>query len=132
MPPSQFPTPFNASFPLEPSGPIISKLLDLPIEYPATVIKEFKDGGVSIGLSNVNGVIRIELTYDGLFESEAAVLDNHVESAKFQFYGFTFRHPRTGVLYNDVHYETFERDHPVPFGRNRQSRHIILIKRPTG
>jgi len=132
MPPAQYPTPFKAAFPSEPAGPMYVKLLDLAIEYPGAVVKLFKDGGASIGLSNANGVLRFEFTYDGLTLAEAATLDGHVASAIFEFYGFQFRHPRTGTLYNDVHYEIYEPDHPVPNGMSQQSRHIILIKRPTG
>ena len=67
-------------------------------------------------------------SYDGLLDSDAATLDNHNGAAFNTFLGFDFRHPRTNVLYNDVHYETYERDHIRI--HNVNSRKIVLVKRP--
>ena len=127
MPPSQFPTPFSSSYPTEPAGPRYLKLERLVSEWRSLVEKEFKDGGVSMGLSNTTPVLQWEFNYDGLTSTEAAMLDEHYEDALGRFYGFTFRDPWTGELFNDVHYELFEKDHEKVWSNKR---HLILIKRP--
>lgn len=129
----QYPTRPNVLHPGEPQGPPHLVLIDHVPQWPSTVVKEFKDGGASIGLSNSNAVYRWEFQYDGLSmdESLLAMLDAHYAAAEGQFGGFTFRHPRTNVLYQDVHYELYE-ESPTHSSVGAIARHVILIKRPTG
>lgn len=129
--PAQYPTPAKATHPSEPAGPQYLKLQALAPEYPGITVHEFKDGGANYGASSVNPVLRWDFLYDGLGLVDAAVLDSHFASADGILFGFAFRDPQTDTLYSDVHYETFERDHGQP-GTWIQSRHIVLIKRPTG
>lgn len=129
MPTPQFPTPPKAAFPAEPAGPPYLYLVDVPQEFFGTT-KEFKDGGANYALPNSSGVIRFDFTYNGLTQAMVAPLDTHYNAVHGIAEGFQFRHPRTGVLYNDVHYEVYE--YPGHEWLHVQSRHIILIKRPTG
>lgn len=130
MPVSQYPTPFDAAYPTEPSGPIISIFQDLPVEYRGTIIKEFKDGGANFGESTANPTLRWLIKHVGLYVAETAVLDAHWIEARGLFSGFSFRHPRTDVLYSDVHYESY--NYPEHRKIYMQERTTILIKRPTG
>src|ERR1051326_5583348 len=103
MPPSQFPTPFSSSYPTEPAGPRYLKLERLVSEWRSLVEKEFKDGGVSMGLSNTTPVLQWEFNYDGLTSTEAAMLDEHYEDALGQFYAFPFPIPGPGNFLNEFH-----------------------------
>lgn len=127
---AQFPTPPNTSFPLEPVGPTYLTLQDIVPKFHSASMKEFKDGGASYGLPNANSVLRWSFLYDGLTLAEVTPLDAHYVSAKDIFEGFLFRHPRTDVLYNDVHYETYEYSGHTQL--DIQQRRIVLVKRPTG
>ncbi len=126
MPVSQYPTRPHASYPAEPAGPPHAKLQDLPPQY-FVVVKEFKDGGANLGLVNSNSVLRWEFTHTNLTDAQGAVLDAHFVEAQGPFGGFNFRHPRTLVLYTNVRYESYEKDHSKTWN---QSRKTILVKRP--
>lgn len=130
MPVAQYPTPTVVAPDVNEIGPWIAVFQDLPIEYRGATVKEFKDGGASYGLANANGVLRFLIGYQGLFPVEVAILDAHYNSANGLFGGFNFRHPRTNVLYTDVHYESYE--YPQHSKIYMQERNVILIKRPTG
>jgi hypothetical protein len=130
MPVSQFPTPLDPANPSEPDGPIYLLLQDYAPEYPSVIVHIFKDGGASYGLPNPFALFRWELFYDGHTAAAIETLDNHWVEAQGLFGGFNFRHPRTGTLYSDVHYESYERSSHTKF--DIQSRRIVLIKRPTG
>lgn len=128
MPVSQFPTRYNPDYPDDPVSLTHLILVDHPPEWPAASIKTFKDGGATYSLQNTNYVLRWELSYDALTREDAEVLDNHYLEAQSIFGSFSFRHPRRGVLFTNVHYESFE--YPAHEHVDCQSRHIVLIKRP--
>jgi len=94
----------------------------------STNVHEFKDLGRSYGRTNTEKALRWEFTYDGLDETQAAILDSHYASASGIFEGFQFRHPRTDVLYSDVHYESY--DEPTHVKRDTNARKLVLIKSP--
>lgn len=96
-------------------------------EYRSLVTKEFKDGGAALGLPVTTPMLRWIILYDGLYDSEAYMIDSHYLSANGMYDGFTFRHPRTGVLYSDVHYEKFTVDHRKTWIQRRE---VTLLKRP--
>lgn len=127
MPVSQYPTRFDPAHSGEASGPDHLILIDVPPEYPALTMKLFKDGGAVYSLPSTNVVERWDLNYDGLSEEDAAILDNHRIEAMDQFESFSFRHPRTGILYTNVHYETYE--NPGHQIITCQSRHVVLVRR---
>jgi len=132
---SQYPTPLYASQPSEPDGPGPGgsspcgyKLQRLPDTYPGLVVKEMTDGGATYGGDTTNTIKRWRFTYTGLSTAQALVLDTHRAEAKDTLLGFTFRDPRTGTSYSDVHYESFE--YPEHSYYPVQSRIVTLIKRP--
>lgn len=89
----------------------------------------YEDGGASYLTRNDTAPIRIEIRYDGLLDSEAAVLDGHRADAFGEVYDFPFTDPRTSITYTGVHYdEGHEEDHRLIETIN--SRRVHLIKRP--
>lgn len=131
---SQYPTPTNLDFPLEPVGPGPGaspcgyNLQRLKDEYGSVVVKEMVDLGATYGADTTNVVIRWRFTYTGLGSAQSAVLDSHNAEAKDQLLGFNFRDPRTDALYSDVHYEGYEA--PEHEWYQLQSRVVTLVKRP--
>ncbi len=121
MPVGQYPTP-------DIGGPTIAVLQKLPVEFPGSTSKEFKDGGASYGSSNPNGLQKWLLIHQGLTTAEATTLDNHWSSANGIYGGFTFRDPRTGTTYSDVHYESYE--YPQHKRITMTERRTVLVKRP--
>lgn len=116
----------------EPNGPLINKFRDLKPEWPGLLIKPMKDGGANYNNPNPTPILRWELTYKKVSPAGSdslAMIDAHFLDAQSFFEGFSFRHPKTLVLYNDVHYEVF--DDPDHSNRvTQQVRKLTLIKRP--
>lgn len=125
---SQFPTRFDPDFPDEPSTQAHLILQDLTPEFPSLSVKVMKGGGATYGLQNANPVLRWSLAYDGLMREEAQVLDDHYLMAQSQFQSFSFRHPRSKILYSNVRIESY--DYPTHQHIDCQARNITLIKRP--
>src|SRR6185295_20096348 len=78
----------------------------------------FEDKGADHNLSADTPCQRWTFEYTHLTETQAKVLDDHYDSAKGQYLGFSFTEPRdypssgaTGATYTDVHYESYERSH---------------------
>lgn len=120
----------------EPNGPRINRFRSLKSEYASTVVKVMKSGGANYSQPEPNPILRWELTYTNKrADSDRGPawnilpLDAHNDEALDVARGFTFRHPKTGVLYNDVHYESFDTDQDNKTWR--QSRRVVLIKRPS-
>lgn len=94
---------------------------------------QYDDGGRDFKLQHGGGGIkRWSLTYDGLTEAQAAILDAHKDSAKINgdglsANGFNYR-DRDGTLYANVRYEKYER--PAHSKKWIQSRNIQLVKFP--
>lgn len=132
---SQYPTPLSAAHPSEPDGPgpggssLCGYVLQqLPDEYPGLIEKVMIDGGSTRGGDTTNKVLRWRFTYTGLRATQAAVLDAHRAEAVDALLGFTFRDPRTGTSYSDVHYESYE--YPAHQQYDVQTRIVTLVKRP--
>lgn len=130
MPVSQYPTKPNAGFPLEPAGPQHLILQDIPPVFAGSSIKEMKDGGGTYSIATPNYILQWEFLYGGQEPAQIAPLDAHWLEAHGIADGFNFRHPRTNVLYTDVHYQVFE--YPQHDKLKAQARRIVLIKRPVG
>lgn len=124
---AQFPTRFNSDYPTEPISQDHLILVDRDPEFPALYVKPMKGGGASYSLQSNKVILRWDFTYNGLLPDEAAVLDDHRMLAQDQFGAFSFRHPRTGYKYENVHYESFE--NPGHEHINCQSRHVVLVCR---
>lgn len=119
----------------EPNGPIINKFRDFEPVWPTLVIKKMKDGGANTTMSNLTPEYRWELLYKKVSKPSSdqlvAMLDAHFQEALSFALGFNFRHPKTGVMWADVHYEEFDRpDHGKRV--EQQMRRVVLVKWPAG
>src|ERR1051325_1565526 len=123
--PSEFPLPSVSG-----SNPKPLIWYQLPEEFQVN-FTEYDDGGRDTVLqSGGSGIKRWVLNYDGLTETEAAVLDAHALSARldengFSAYSFNYR-DRDGTLYSFVRYEKYER--PAHQKKWAQARNIQLAK----
>lgn len=122
----QYPTPTVFGGDTNVVGPPILKRLLQVVEFAGTQ-KLFKDLGATYGLPSTSSVLRWELRYDGMDETQAGVLDTHWAAAQGIFGGFSFRDPKTSILYTDVHYESMTADHTKSWS---QARTVVLVKRP--
>lgn len=114
---SAYPTPNN-------SGPAINRLTDLPAEFKV-IRYEFDDGGAEVNVMPC-GVQRWQLDYEGLSSADAATLLTHFNLAKGRVNDFSFTHPREGVIYTGVKYESFViSDHQKHWALPRK---IVLVK----
>lgn len=125
---TQYPTPFNASFPAEPAGPQFAVCYQEPPEFKVRKSPMYGDGGVDTSLDNITPTRRWVLEYSTLPATEAQILDDHYASAFGEHYSFSFRDPKTNTLYSGVKYEKFER--PAHRKYYIQRRGVVLIKRP--
>ncbi|MFZ9311168.1 MAG: hypothetical protein ACO24O_06680 [Arenimonas sp.] len=72
------------------------------------------------------GVQRWQLDYEGLTEDEAQTLLDHFETAKGRVNDFSFTHPREGVIYTGVKYDSFVvNDHTKYWALPRR---VVLVK----
>lgn len=106
---------------------------ELPERFQVDSI-QYDDGGRDVKLQNGgNGVKTWVLTYDGLTEAWAAILDSHMLAAKLPDDGpsgnsFNFRDPKTTTLYSGVRYLSYTRGaHQRKWSQARQ---ITLVKYP--
>jgi hypothetical protein len=120
----------------EPNGPRFNRFRDLKPEYPSTVVKVMKSGSANYSTPEPTPILRWEMSYaNKRLDADRGPawnilpLDAHNAEALDVALGFAFRHPRTGVLYNDVHYETYDTDQEQRV--IRQIRRVVLIKRPS-
>jgi hypothetical protein len=132
----QYPTPrFDHNDPTmsgEPDGPIITRFRTLEPRWPATVTKRMKDGGGNVSISNTDPELRWELVYVKVSQASSnilAMLDQHFAACYGFVLDFEFRHPKTGVIYQGVRYETFD---PPDHGKRvwQQSRKVTLVQWP--
>lgn len=112
-------------------GPRTARYEVEEIEYPTDIGTPYKDGGTDYNLKADTVTRRFTLDYKTkgfVTETEAAILDAHWEQAKGRTYGFDFYDKKSGTVYTDVHYESFEKGH----GEKHiiQFRMVKLIKRP--
>lgn len=105
-------------------GPQYLKLLQLPDEYPGVVVKQMMTGATR-GADSTARIRRWQLEYDGLTSTVADSLVTHKDSAKFNLLGFGFTDPRTGTVYTNVHYESFEIDHVTTWSHKVT---VVLVK----
>lgn len=73
----------------------------------------YDDGGASYVSRNDQAPIVFLFFYDGLLDTEAAILDNHRADAGGPLFGFTLTDPRNGDIITNVHYlvDGWEEDH---------------------
>lgn len=129
-----FPTPGHSS--TYDIGPFILKYLKRPKDWASvTVSSEFEDGGRDFLVRAPTPPQFYELTYDGLTDEDANILDEFWD-AHGQHVKFTFieprNHPWTGVeglTVTGCNIVSYERDHNKV--KNTQSRKIVIAKYPS-
>lgn len=111
-------------------GPQYTKYHHYQPDYDAVVDTHvYDDGGASYLSRNDTAPIIFLFEYGGhLLSEEAAILDNHRADAHGPFYGFELTDPRTGEVFQDVHYLEWSEDHRIIQITNE--RIVRLIKRP--
>lgn len=135
MPVSQFPTLFKAAHPAEPAGPRHTIFYEMEPEYSVTTSPPFADGGMDWNLNADVKVRRWVLIYQNISEAEAAILDAHMDEARYSSeggsgYGFDFREPVSDTLHSSVHYDRGGYERSPHTRRPIQSRRVLLCKRP--
>jgi hypothetical protein len=109
-------------------GPPYLKFRELDSDWSiVTTEQQMDDGSSDVNLEGDSPIRRWEFEYDGLTETQAAILDGHRAAAKGIAESFTFVNPRTGESLTGVKYESFETDHSK---RWIQTRKVRLIRRP--
>lgn len=103
------------------------KFRDLDPDWSVvTTEQEMEDGGADYNLEADESILRWEFEYV-LIGEYIDIHDGHRESAKGITQSFTFVHPRTGVAYTGVRYESYERNHTK---NHAQMRTVRLVRRP--
>lgn len=119
---SQFPTP-------DLGGPQYSFFKpEVPDWDEVTSEERFDDGGIATYLDADDPIRTWILRYTVLDQLNAKILDDHREEAKGKNNDFSFRDPRSGVLYIGVRYVLYE--YPDHQKVNSQSRNIVLGQYP--
>lgn len=132
MPELTYPTPLHSQ--TYDTGPFIMKYLKRPKDWAAvTVFSDFEDGGRDALEHADDAPIRWEITYEGLEDEDANILDEFFEQHRLSR-PFTFieprNHPSTGAeggTYTGVYFESYERDHVKVW---IQTRRVVLVKHP--
>lgn len=130
MPPSAFPNTATV-------GQKYTKYRKHDPDWKAITIESiFEDQGADRNQSTTTPTYRWTFQFRGLTETQAKVLDDHLDSCGGTYLGFSFTEPRdypwsgtTGSVFTDVHYESYERDHDPKLWT--QIRTITLVKRPS-
>lgn len=107
--------PVISPFPTENlGGPRMARYDVQDPEYPTDVGQPYKGGGTDYWIRNDTKTLFFICDYktDGCVEEiEAAILDAHYDEAKGKTYGFDFYDKNSGIIYTNVHYESYERSH---------------------
>ena len=107
MPISQFPDETQG-------GPQTARYTVEEYDYPVDVGTPYKDGGTDYHLKADTKTILFHRDYktDGFVtELEAKILDDHYDEAKNKAFGFDYYDKDSGIVYENVHYESYERGH---------------------
>lgn len=133
MPEATYPTPLHSAD--YDTGPFYIKYLKRSKDYSEiTLISTYEDQGRDFNTSADDAPQRWEITYDGLSEEDAQILDDFWNTHKLHV-TFTFIEPRDapwtdqeGDAYTGVRFESYEKDHSKVW---IQSRKVVLVKYPT-
>lgn len=136
MPELTYPTPQHSATYNE--GPFYVKYLKVRKDYDEiTLESKFEDQGRDFNTSADDAPQRWEITYDGLTDEDANILDEFWDTHK-KHVTFTFIEPRDhpwtyneGGTYTGVRFESYEKDHGDINGvKYIQKRKVALVKYP--
>jgi hypothetical protein len=122
---SQYPTPTNFG---GPGGPFWSDFNYLGPDFKVYVGPEYGDGSRDRNLESTAGVHKWEIEYDTTTDN-LVLLDQHYQNAYGQAYGFNFYDHRLGVMFTNVHYDSYKRSKGKR--ANRGKRKVVLICEPS-
>lgn len=131
-----YPTPLHS--PTYDTGPIYVKYLRRAKDWASVTIESvFEDQGRHFNTSADNVPIIWEITYDGLSDEDANILDEFWD-AHGRATGFTFIEPRDhpwsgaeGGTFTDCHFVEFQKDHGDVNGvKYEQKRRVVIAKYP--
>lgn len=109
-------------------GPRPLKLVVREQEYPTGSLV-FEDGGIETNITSPCGRMEMDLTYDGLSQAEAQLLDDHFDEAKKDVNDFLFLDYHSGRLLAGCKYVSYRKpQHTKHWSGKRQ---ITLVKEPT-
>jgi hypothetical protein len=130
---NEYPNPYSITVGV--TGPLWTTFFHDGPEPQVTVGPKYEDGGrdrLVTSPLDINGVVigvhKWEIDYY-VTQAEQAVLDAHHLSAAGQGYGFNFYDHRAGVLWTNVHYESYKRDKGKK--RTRGRRKVVLVWEPS-
>lgn len=129
-----YPTPLHSSS--YDTGPFYMKYLRKAKDWGSvTLVSVYEDQGRDFNTSADDCPIIWELTYDGLTDEDANILDQFWDDHGIAT-GFTFIEPRNhpwtgteGSTYTDCHFVSFEKDHDKVKGI--QKRLVVIAKYPS-
>lgn len=115
---------------VEVAGPQYTKYHRFQPDYESVVDAHvYEDGGASyVSRNDVAPIIFLFEYANNLLSEESDVLDYHRATAFGPLYGFELTDPRTGEIFQDVHYLEWSEDHRIIQTFNE--RVVRLIKRP--
>lgn len=131
-----YPTPLHSQ--TYDTGPVILKYLRKPKDWASvTVTAKYEDGGMDFNTSALDCPIIWELTYDGLTDEDANILDQFWDAHGIAT-PFTFIEPRDhpwtgieGTTYTDCHFVSYDKDHGDSNGvKYIQKRIVVIAKYP--
>lgn len=137
MPEATYPTPLRSTS--YDTGPIYLKYLKVRKDYSEiTIQSKYEDGGHDFNESADEPPQRWELTYNGLTDEDANILDQFWDAHKLSV-TFTFIEPRDhpwtyteGGTFTGVRFESYEKDHADVNGvKYIQSRKVVLVQYPS-
>lgn len=137
MPEATYPTPLHSSS--YDTGPVYLKYLKHRKDYSEITIESvYEDQGRDFNTTADGAPQRWELTYDGLTDEDANILDQFWDAHK-KHVTFTFIEPRDhpwtyqeGDTFTGCRFESFDKDHADVNGvKFIQQRHVIIVKYPS-
>lgn len=132
-----YPTPLHSATYNE--GPFYVKYLWRARDWASvTVTSKYEDGGMDFNTSADDTPIIWEITYDGLTDEDANILDEFWDAHGLAV-SFTFIEPRDhpwtyteGNTYTGCHFVSFEKDHGDVNGvKFIQKRKVVIAKYPS-
>jgi hypothetical protein len=132
-----FPTPLHSTS--YDTGPIYVKYLRHRKDYSEITIESvYEDQGRDFTTTAGDAPQRWEITYDGLTDEDANILDQFWDTHK-KHVTFTFIEPRDhpwtfqeGGTFTGCRFESFDRDHGDVNGvKFIQKRHVVIVRYPS-
>lgn len=90
---------------IDTAGPMIARLVRLPVDYNPQVF-ENEDGGADVNVQPC-GIVKWQIDYEGINAAEVGTLRTHFNLAKGQVNNFSFYDREQDQVFPEVSYESF-------------------------